>query len=196
MDKTKQNPPWFKRKLDFISPHELEKCVSLIERVAGYEGNDWRLDKPSTYELVVKVAPTDDDTYRFFAEFRYKGLVQLLLPLSLVCSKGYLKRWDRKSTHVFGYIEFPWLNYVLSTIILAALTAIALSIVIRGDYVVRGLLAAVFCLVLLILHWRALNMLWHKLPDMLVTSLHPMPESLGFHRINLKLGQPKRPHRS
>jgi hypothetical protein len=193
MEKTKQlRKPLLIRILDFVSPHDLSKAIALLEGAAGYQRYDARL---YPYELRVHLLSVDDDTYEFHTEWIFKSKTRLVFPYEFVKANGYLKRWDRKSTHVFGKVELPIVHCLLLTIVCTAGAFLGLYYALEENLLL-GLVVIGLLIATLVVQLRALRDLQLKMAHIIVTALHPMPEQLGYERIHLKFGKPRHRHRS
>ena len=83
--------------LDFVAPYPLEEALRLLK--AQEQRGFFRRRK-----VLVDLTPVDDDTFAFYVK-KYGS------KYATIEARGYLKRWDRKTTHVTGRVNASAYQY-------------------------------------------------------------------------------------
>jgi hypothetical protein len=140
-------------------------------------------------ELEITLSPEENDTCQFLIMWK---VIQSHYPLDwslpLPTASGYLKRWDRKSTHVIVKPNSPIVSYMLSSLILFAgiLMAVwSLDLNLRlGKLTIEPLAVSILSGAVVVPYWLQLRALENQLPAIVGATLHP--ERFGWRRLRNK----------
>ena len=102
--------------LDFVAPYPLEEALRLLK--AQEQRGFFRLRK-----VLVDLTPVDADTFAFYVK-KYGN------KYATIEARGYLKRWDRKTTHVTGRVNasaYQYLAYLFVALFAVVFIYVALE---------------------------------------------------------------------
>ena len=116
--------------LDFVAPFPLEESLDLLK--AQEKRGFFRYRK-----VLVDLTPVDADTFTFYVK-KYGN------KYATTEAHGYLKRWDRKTTHVTGRVNasaYQYLAYLFVVLFAAVFIYMALEIMWWFPLLFMGIMA-------------------------------------------------------